>query len=127
MSCGRTGLSTTTSPNALVAPTTSPSLTPPPPMHATPDVAQGSPPAAVGVARQAQVADAELRGARVAVDVERGVLVAEEARGAAVEAAIDVAPQLLEREHVVLVVVLRGDDGAEARERQRRIEAMPRP
>ena len=53
------------------------------------------------------------------------VLVAEEARDAAVEAAVDIAAQLHERKHAVLVAPFLGDHRAVAGERHRRVELVP--
>src|SRR5262249_37518757 len=76
-------------------------------------VATGEP-AALGIIRNAQVAHAEGRRARIVVDLERVELVAEETADATVEATIDVAPQLHEREHAVAIAAFFGDDRAEA-------------
>src|SRR5215468_6645517 len=63
----------------------------------------------VPVAGNGQVADLEAGSVRIIADLKRIELVAEEARDAAVEAAVDEAPQLDKRKHAVAVAPFLGD------------------
>ena len=76
------------------------------------------------IAGQAQVADLEVRRVRVIADLERIVLIAQEAADAAIEPPVDIVSQLHEGEHAMLVAPLPGDHRAIAREGQRRVELV---
>src|SRR6266404_2518363 len=79
----------------------------------------------LGVAAYAQITHLETAGTGIVQHLERVVRIAQEASNAAVKSAVDVASQLHEWEHVILVAALFGNHRAVAGERQGSVELVP--